>query len=178
MPPGVLPPVGVPDYHRARPVRFPTFQLSSFLLCISPQGIGNRDLKCKLQEQNKRVTLNCSDGHIVCRLCVPTKVCEPADHFCGNSPTVGRIAAPATKHNGRIAVKFGTYWSRLNFMVRKHAFIKLAKYQCHWYAWGRSLRIDYGFDRFGYAGRHWWSTVPWSLNLFAMLVLVGVRGNH
>ena len=43
---------------------------------------------------------------------------------------------------------------------------------------GRSLRTDYGFDRFGYAGRHWWSTVPWSLNLFAMLVLVGVRGNH
>ena len=65
-----------------------------------------------------------------------TKVCEPADHFCGNSPTVGRIAALASKHNGRIAVKFGTYWSRLNFMVRKHAFIKLAKYQCHWYVGG------------------------------------------
>ena len=77
VPPGVLPPVGVPHYHPARPGQFPTFQLSSFLLCISPQGIGNRDLKCKLQEQNKRVTLNCSDGNIVCRLCVPRYVNPP-----------------------------------------------------------------------------------------------------
>ena len=60
---------------------------------------------------------------------------EPADHFCGNFPTVG---APATKHNGRIAVKFGTYWSRLGFMVRKNTLLKLTKYQCYYFGGGVS----------------------------------------
>ena len=121
---------------------------------------------------------------------------EPADHFCGNFPTVGAqlvhtvgayswctVGAPATKHNGRVAVKFGTYWSRLGFMVRKNTLLKLTKYQCYDFGGEVSDWIIGVWVEFLYTSRHWWSTVPWSLCVLGMLivvilVLVGFNGNH
>ena len=89
---------------------------------------------------------------------------------------------PANKHNGRLAVKFGTYWSRSNFMFKKrNDFLQtiqmlMSLFQNGLWSLGGGTHRQALLDQL-------WSTVSTSLVVLAMLVmiimvLVGIGWSH